>query len=661
MNVTELARRLKVTPNELREWLPRFGFDIGKKAIKIDNNIAQKIIQEWPKIKEQIDQEKKAAAPATPETEKVEQQPTSVSVPKQIRVRDLATKAQIPVNKVLSELIKNGVFTSINEKIDADTASIVGSELGIDVQQEEGEEGEEQMEQSEEEKKLEDTIKAQEEGKLEDRPPVTVVMGHVDHGKTRLLDTIRKSNTLEGEPGGITQHIGAYQVVRNDRILTFIDTPGHEAFTAMRSRGAKVADIAILIVAADDGVQPQTTEAYRIIQSAGLPFVVAINKIDKEGADPEKTKQELANQLGIIPEDWGGKTITTPISAINNTKIQELLDMLLLTSDSEGEDMKANPYTQAMGTIVESHINKSAGPVATVLVQNGTLRVGDPIVIKGKRYGKVRALRNYNGDEIEEASPSMPAQIVGLKIAPEIGDIMEVSEGEKLNKKDAKLNKKRPSEERPLPGQEKETAATLNIILKSDVLGSAEAVEESLEKINTDEVKVKIIDKPLGNVMDGDVKKAEAADAEIIGFNVKVPTSVESTIKERNVKVNTFSVIYELIDYVKQEMEKLLTPEYDRYDLGRLKVMALFRNEKNSQIVGGKVLEGTIKQDSKVEVTRGNEVIDQGKPVELKCGKEDVSSVEKDQECGIKYEGKPVIQEGDILQFYEEVKKEKSL
>lgn len=659
MNVTELARRLKVTPNELREWLPHFGFDIGKKAIKIDDNIAQKVIQDWPKIKEQIDQEKKAAVPTAPETEE-KGQPTSVSIPKYIRVRDFATKAQVPVNRILSELIKNGVFTSINEKIDADTASIVGSDLGIEVHQEE-EEGGEQMEQTDEEKKLENTLKDQEEEKLEERPPVIVVMGHVDHGKTRLLDTIRKSNTLEGEPGGITQHIGAYQAVRNNRILTFIDTPGHEAFTAMRSRGAKVADIAVLIVAADDGVQPQTTEAYRIIQSAGLPFVVAINKTDKEGAEPEKTKQELANHLGIVPEDWGGKTICTPISAANNTNIQELLDMLLLTSDSEGEDMRANPQAPAMGTIVESHISKSAGPVVTVLVQNGTLRVGDPIVIKGKRYGKVKALRNYKGEEIEEASPSMPAQILGLKIAPEMGDIMEVSEGEKLNKKDAKLNKKRPADNRPLPSPEQEGVTTLNIILKSDVLGSAEAVEESLEKINTEEVKVKIIDKSLGNILDGDIKKAEAANAEIIGFNVKVPPSVEHLIKEKNIKVNTFSIIYELIDYVKQEMEKLLTPEYEKHDLGRLKVLALFRTEKNSQILGGKVLEGDIKQDSKIEVVRDNEVIDHGKLVELKCGKEDVSNVEKDQECGIKYEGKPVIEEGDILQCYEEIKKEKSL
>jgi translation initiation factor IF-2 len=657
MNVTELARRLKVTPNELREWLPQFGFDIGKKAIKIDNNVAGKIIQEWPKIKEQIDKQKQAET-FKPESVKTEET-TVVHVPRYIRVKDFADLAGVPVNKVLAELMKNSVFTSINEKIDADTASIVGEDLGLEVRQEEEEEI--MDEQTEEEKKLEEILNKQKEGELEKRPPVIVVMGHVDHGKTKLLDTIRKTNTTEGETGGITQHIGAYQVERNDRTITFIDTPGHEAFTAMRSRGAKAADIAVLIVAADDGVKPQTLEAYKIIQAAGLPFVVAINKIDKEGADIGKVKQELANQLGVIPEDWGGKTICTPISAIEGTNIQDLLDMILLAADTQEEEMRADPSAAAMGTIIESHVNKSAGPVATVLVQNGTLKTGDPITIKRKRYGKVRALRNYKGEIIEQATPSMPAQILGLRIAPEIGDIMEVSEGEKVSKKESKIIKKRPQEEKIATMPEKEDVVTLNLIIKSDVLGSAEAVEESLEKINTDKVKVKIIDKGLGNIMDGDVKKAEASDAQIIGFNVKIPAQVEHLIKEKNVKVNTFSIIYELIDHVKEEMRKLMTPEYERIDLGRLKVLAVFRTDKDSQIVGGKVLEGTIKKDSKIEVTREGEVVGGGELTRLQSGKEDVSAVEENQECGIQYQGKPVIKEGDILQFYEEVEKEKAL
>jgi translation initiation factor IF-2 len=656
MNVTELARKLKVTPNELREWLPQFGFDIGKKAIKIDNNVAGKIIQEWPKIKEQIDRQKQAET-VKPEAVKTEEA-TVIHVPRYIRVKDFANMAGIPVNKVLAELMKNSIFTSINEKIDADTASIVGSDLGLEVKQKE----EEIMgEQTEEEKKLEEVLSKQKGGKLEKRPPVIVVMGHVDHGKTKLLDTIRKTNTTEGETGGITQHIGAYQVERNDRTITFIDTPGHEAFTAMRSRGAKAADVAILIVAADDGVKPQTTEAYKIIQSAGLPFVVAINKIDKEGADEGKVKQELANQLGIIPEDWGGKAICTPISAIQGTNIQDLLDMILLAADTQEEELKADPNATAMGTIIESHVNKSAGPVATVLVQNGTLRSGDPIVIKGKRYGKVRALRNYKGEIIEQATPSMPAQILGLRIAPEIGDIMEVSEGEKVSKKESKIIKKRPKEENVATMPEKEGTVTLNLILKSDVLGSAEAVEESLEKINTEEVKVKIIDKGLGNIMDGDVKKAEASDAQIIGFNVKIPAQVEHLIKEKDVQTHTFSIIYELIDYVKEEMRKLMTPEYERTDLGRLKVLSVFKTEKDNQIAGGKVLDGIIKKDSKVEVVREGEVIEQGQLTGLQSGKEDVSTVEENQECGIQYRGKPVIQKDDILQFYEEMEKEKKL
>ncbi|MFW5888268.1 MAG: translation initiation factor IF-2 [Patescibacteria group bacterium] len=656
MNVTELARRLKVTPNELREWLPQFGFDIGKKAIKIDNNVAGKIIEEWPKIKEEINKQKQTET-SKPEAVKMEAS-TVIKVPRYIRVKDFANMAGIPVNKVLAELMKNSIFASINEKIDADTASIVGSDLGLEVKQEE----EDIMgEQTEEEKKLEDVLNKQKDGNLTKRPPVIVVMGHVDHGKTKLLDTIRKVNTAEGETGGITQHIGAYQVEKNNRTITFIDTPGHEAFTAMRSRGAKAADIAVLIVAADDGVKPQTIEAYKIIQSAGLPFVVAINKIDKEGADEGRVKQELANQLGIIPEDWGGKTICTPISAIKGTNIQELLDMILLAADTQEEEMKANPEATAMGTIIESHVNKSAGPVATVLVQNGTLKSGDPIVIKGKRYGKVRALRNYKGEEIKQALPSTPAQILGLRIAPEIGDIMEVSEGEKVSKKESKIIKKRPKEENVATMPEKEGIVTLNLILKSDVLGSAEAVEESLEKINTEEVKVKIIDKGLGNIMDGDVKKAEASGAQIIGFNVKIPAQVEHLIKEKEVPVNTFSIIYELIDYVKGEMKKIMAPEYERTDLGKLKVLAVFKTDKDNQIVGGKVLEGEIKKDSRIEVLRDKEIVAHGELTRLQSGKEDVSTVEENQECGIQYQGKPVIQEGDILQFYKEEEKEKVL
>lgn len=659
MNVTELARRLKVAPQELRDILPQLGFDIGQKAIKVDNNIAQKILEEGNKIKEEIEKQRQAQTIQT-ETIKTEETPSTVHVPKFIRVRDFASLVGMPVNKVLAQLMQNGIFTSINEKIDADTASIVGSDLGIEVKQEEGKT---ESEQNKEEKKLADALSGEDKKNLQERPPVVVVMGHVDHGKTKLLDTIRKENTLGGEAGGITQHIGAYQAIRNDKPITFIDTPGHEAFTAMRGRGAKVADVAILIVAADDGVKPQTIEAHKIIEATGLPFVVAINKIDKESADVKKTKQELVNKLGIAPEEWGGKVICSPISALDGKGVQELLDMILLLDQTEAKDTKANPDAPAMGTIVESHVDKSAGPVATAIIQNGTLKVGDPIVIKDKRYGKVKALHNYKGNSIEKATPSMPAQILGLKIAPEVGDIMEVSDGERLGKRMGKIEKKRPQQEQVTAqiNGDHDDIKILNIILKSDVYGSAEAVEEALEKINTEEVKVKIVSKGLGNIMDGDIKKAEAADAEIIGFNIKVPTHIEQLKRERGVKVHTFSVIYELLDYVKNEMQQLTPTEYERKDLGRLKVLAVFRSDKESQIIGGRVLEGMAKRDAKIEVIRDKEILTTGKLIRLQSGKEDVATVDQDQECGIQYDGKPVIQEGDILQFYEEIEKGKEL
>ncbi len=656
MNVTELARRLNVTPQELRDFLPQLGFDIGQKAIKVDNNIAQKILEEGSKIKEKIDKQRQTQILPTevPKTEV----PKTIKVPTFIRVRDFASLIRLPVNKVLIQLMQNGIFTSINEKIDADTASIIGSDLGIEIKQQK-ESQETEPEQNEDEQKLADSLKAKDGETLQKKPPVIVVMGHVDHGKTKLLDTIRKKNTLKGEAGGITQHIGAYQAIRNNKPITFIDTPGHEAFTAMRGRGAKVADIAILIVAANDGVKPQTVEAYKIIESAKLPFVVAINKIDKEGADIEKTKQELVNKLGISPEEWGGKTICTPISAINGEGVQELLDMILLLTETGKQEIKANPNTAAIGTIVESHIDKSAGPIATAIIQNGTLRVNDPIVIKNKKYGKVRAVYNHKGELIKEATPSMPAQILGLKIAPEVGDIIQGDKGEQAGKKMAKIEKKRPQKEvvYSQANTENEDTKNLSLIIKSDVYGSAEAVEEALEKINTDKIKVKIISKGLGNIMDGDIKKAEAADAEIIGFNVKVPPHIEQLQRERGAKIHIFSIIYELIDYVKKEMQQITPQEYERKDLGKLKVLAVFKTNKNNQIIGGRILEGVAKRDAEIEVIRDKEIVVNGKLTQLQAGKEDVTTVEENQECGIQYDGKPVIQEGDTLQFYEKVEK----
>jgi translation initiation factor IF-2 len=653
MNVTELARILKVTPNDLKEKLPRMGFDIGFHAIKIDPKTAQMIIRDWPFLLRKLQAEDIEKNKVKKE-ESVKEVPVKkiVAIPAVMTVRDFAALTHIPVNKILAELMKNGVFASMNERIDFDTASIIGQSLDMEVSLDESA-GQEKINQSNE-KKIEDILSREKDGNLIIRPPVIVVMGHVDHGKTKLLDTIRTTNVAGGEHGGITQHIGAYQVVKNNRLITFIDTPGHEAFTAMRSRGARIADVAILVVAADDGVQPQTIEAYKIIQAAGLPFIIAINKIDKPGIDINKIKQDMVNKLGILPEDWGGKTVCAPISALKGTGINELLDLILLTADSDAKSMRANPDSKALGTVIESRIDKNSGPLASILVQNGTLRVGDQLTLHGKIYGKVRALKNYKGEDVKEALPSAPVKILGLKIAPAVGDVLEVGDGERIKGKIEKVSQNRSAIQMKNENDDNSEIKRLNLVIKSDVLGSAEAIEESLMKINTEEVKVKILHKSLGNIIEGDITRAVNSNAEIIGFNVKISPAIEALIREKNVKVHTFNIIYDLIDYVQSEMKKLEVPKFERIDLGRVKILKVFRTENKSQIVGGKVLDGQAKNGVRVEIMREKILVTQGKITKLQSGKMDTPFVEKDQECGMQYEGKPVIQEGDILQFFEE-------
>ena len=423
----------------------------------------------------------------------------------------------------------------------------------------------------------------------------------------------------------------------------------------MRSRGAKVADIAILVVAADDGVKPQTVEAFRIIEAAKIPYLVAMNKIDKPAADINKTKQELSTQLNITPEDWGGKIICAPISAKDGTGIEDLLDMVLLVAETEATSLKANPNTLAAGTVVESNVDKTAGPLATILVQNGTLHVGDQLCFNEVIYGKVKSLKNYKGEEISEAGPSTPAKILGLKISPAVGDILNVGEGEKVKTKNIKTSSRAAD---ILPSNSDDVSddkiPKVNVVIKTDFLGSAEAIEESLMKLNNEKVKVKIINKGLGYITEGDVKRAEDSNAKILGFNVRMAPAIETLVREKQVTVKLFSIIYDLIRYIKEEMQLLVKPEINRVELGRLKVLAVFRTENNSQIVGGKVLDGEIKNNSLIDVKRGDDFIVSGKLTRLQSGKQDVDTVSKDQEAGLKYEGKPVVVVDDILVVYRE-------
>jgi translation initiation factor IF-2 len=650
MNFTELARVLKISPAELRELLPEMGFGVGRRAIKVDKVIAKKIIKAWPSFIAQVEKQREAERALKKEEELEEKETKKIEIGKFIAVKDLATLADLPVNVVLKELMKNGVFVSMNEKIDFDSASIIGDSLGLEMILKKEDES---FNLDSGKETLSGIIGKEKKGELETRPPVIVVMGHVDHGKTKLLDAIRETDVAAGESGGITQHIGAYQVSRKDQKITFIDTPGHEAFTAMRSRGAKVADIAILVVAADDGVKPQTVEAFRIIEASKVPFIVAINKIDKEGADINRVKQELSSQLNITSEDWGGKIPCIPVSALKGEGVGDILDMLLLLAEMEEENLKANPSAKAVGTVVESHIDKGAGPVATVLVQNGSLRVGDQLCFNGLIYGKVKALKSYLFESIDTAEPSTPARVLGLKVLPEVGDILEVGQGEKLKTK--KIISKARSEQQFNPESEiEDDSSKLNLIIKADFLGSAEAIEESLMKINTKKVKVRIIHKGLGNIGEGDLKKAEDSGAQIVGFNVKTNPQVEDIVRDKGIKVNVFSIIYDLIEYVESEMKDIFKPDIVRRDIGQLEVLAVFRTEKDFQIIGGKVIDGQAESDVRADIWRKESFIDRGEILELQSGKQNVSLVENGQECGMKYKGQPLVQVGDTLRFYKE-------
>lgn len=659
MNVTELARKLKIPTSELLETLPQLGFDIGKRAIKIDERLAAKIIANWSKMTNEL-KEKKAAEKKSvlkEETAPTEKGKTKIQIPAVITVRDFATLVGQPISLILKELMKNGVFVSMNERIDFDTASIIGDDLGVEVVLKETETEKEVTYQE----KLKELLKEEKEEVFRPRPPIIVVMGHVDHGKTKLLDCIRKTNIVAEEAGGITQHIGAYQVVKNDRKITFIDTPGHEAFTAMRSRGAKVADIAILVVAADDSVKPQTIEAYKILEQEQIPVIVAINKIDKPEANIDKVKQDLSSLLNLVPEDWGGKTIMVPISAKTGQNVDELLEMILLVADMEKDKIRANPKKMAVGTIIESHIDKGEGPVATALVQTGTLKINDSICINQTLFGKVRAMKDWLGKNINEADPATPVKIIGFKVAPQVGDIMEaVCEIKGLEKK-FKPHKTEEMKAAKITAEEEEKEKEIkkfNLILKTDVLGSQEALLESLEKITHPDVQIKITGKGLGNVHETDVLRAEATNSVIYGFDVAVPQDIQKLARDKKVEIKTYRIIYELIDDVKAQIKKLLGHITVRKVIGKMEVLKIFRTEKNNMIVGGKVRAGKIQAAAKIKVFRKDEEIGQGVIKELQAGKETVSEVQEGQECGISFSGKPVIEKGDILEIYVEEEKE---
>ena len=670
MNVTELARKLRVHPKKLLEILPEFGFDIGGNAIKVDDRIAQNIMKSWRRIKSEMEKREEKEKAEQKELEKKMRQESgeTVEVPQSMTVSELAEILDMQTTRLIMELMKNGILATKNENIDRDTATLVAEELGYTVK--EAEEKDESEDQIEEHIEKLDSILADENSVK--RPPVIVVVGHVDHGKTKLLDAIRSSDVVSKEAGGITQHIGAYQVnwqnpnTKEKSALTFIDTPGHEAFTVMRSRGAKVADISILVVAADDSVKPQTIESINIIKAAKIPVVVAINKIDKEGADVEKVKVDLS-QHGIQCEKFGGDVPVVEISALQKKNIDKLLDVLLLVDEMGANDIKANPNRAAAGTVIEAHIDKGEGNVASVLVQAGTLRINDPLVINGKIYGKARAMKNDRGENLETATPSTPVRVLGFKVAPQVGDILDVGSVDGASKIDVKstrsLQTRAERTDTQIKNEDNDEVEknVLNVLVKADTLGSLEAVISSLSKIEHHEVGIRVVGKGLGNVTTDDVAKVESAKGLVCAFNVSIPFNIKEQLEEKGLKFIEHKIIYDLIDDVKVALESLLVSETIRIEMGRLKIKAIFRTEKNKMVVGGLVTKGKIELDSKADILRAGVIVGNGKITKLQIGKQDEKQVPEGTECGLQFEGKEKLQNDDVLQTYKEEIKVKKL
>ena len=654
MNTSVLARQLKVTTAELLEKLPSLGFDIGAKAIKIDDRLAPKIIDAWKRA-EKKEAFKKELSKVTEIRDKGKSDTNAiqkeVAIADTIIVKDMAQAMNLPVARLMAELMKNGVMVSLNEKIDFDTATIIAEDLGFKVIRQSTNESEQEISSKE---KLSELLSHRQSADA--KPPVVVVMGHVDHGKTKLLDAIRQTNVVASEAGGITQHIGAYQVTTHNRLITFLDTPGHEAFKAMRSRGGQIADIAILVIAADDGLQPQTLESLSVIQKEKLPFIIAINKIDKAGANLDRVKQELS-ELNLTPEDWGGTTICQPISALKKEGINELLDLILLVADME--NLKSGSEGAAIGTIIESNINKNEGPVATILVQAGTIRIGDMFIV-GNIPGKIKTLKDWTGKSVTSATPAMPVKILGLKQLPQVGEILEVVNDKKLYREKIKnlptSQLHRPTGVNKINSNEDNDADiySLNIIIKSDVLGSAEAIEESLNKIDIPGARVKILKKGLGLINESDILNASATNALVIGFHIKENKNIQSLAIEKKVTVLYFDIIYKLLEDLESRLKTLKIKKTIHKITGKLQVLAIFKAGKNNMIFGGKVVEGKVNKKCKIKVLKNGEVEAIGEIINLQAAKENVNEVVAGSEAGIEYNGEPIIAVGDILEFFEE-------
>lgn len=583
------------------------------------------------------------------EMERQRRQKLEITIPDEIQVGELAARLKVTAAEVIKRLMALGVMASVTEVIDYDTAAMVAMEIGAKVEKE--------VILTIEDRLIDDSEDNDEN--LQERSPVVVVMGHVDHGKTSLLDAIRHANVTSTEAGGITQHIGAYRVMVNDRPITFLDTPGHEAFTSMRARGAQVTDIAILVVAADDGIMPQTVEAINHAKAAGVSIIVAINKMDKDTANPDKVKQELT-EYELVPEEWGGDVICVPVSAVTKQGIDTLLEMVQLVADMK--ELKANPDRLAKGTVIEAKLDKGRGPVATVLVQNGTLRTGD-VIIAGTALGRVRVMLDDHGQHVEEAGPSVPVEITGLAEVPSAGDTFNAVEDERLARELVEQRRHEQKEEafksyqkvtldnlfsQIAEGEMKE----LPIIVKADVMGSVEAVRQSLEKISNEEVRVRVIHGAVGAVSESDVMLAEASNAIIVGFNVRPDPVAKENAEQSGVEIRLYRIIYDAIEDVTAAMKGMLAPKYKDVDLGRAEIRQVYKITGVGVVAGCYVLDGKITRNANIRVVRDGIIIADDKLSSLKRFKDDVREVASGYECGMTMEKFNDIKEGDILEAY---------
>lgn len=580
-----------------------------------------------------------------------EAEKTTIEIEDTITVGDLAEKLLIPATKLIGELFKNGVMVTVNERIDFDTAQIIVGELSLEV---------ELTKKVEEQKIGKNRAKRELSDKAETRPPVVAVMGHVDHGKTSLLDAIRGSDVTKGEAGGITQHISAYQVEHNKRMITFLDTPGHEAFAALREHGAQLTDVVIIVVAADDGVKPQTLEAIRFAQKAGVKIVVAINKVDKPGADLNHVKQQLAEH-NLQTEEWGGDTVTVPVSAKTKEGVDKLLDMVLLVADVE--ELKADTDVPATGLVIEAHMEQGRGPIAVALVESGQLQAGQ-FVVAGSTYAKVRNLETMQKQPMKFAGPSTPAVITGFKNLPEFGDEFQVVATEKeariLTEQLARANKSEnsmgvdTSHELMRMINRNMNVQELPIVVKADVKGSLTSVVDSLKTLENEEVSVRVVSSGVGDVNENDLHLAHTSGAIIYGFNVGMPTTVKQHASRDKLSIKLYSVIYELIDDVKERLTELLVPEVVETSLGRLLIKGVFNTTKTDIICGGEVTKGKLSLPAFARITRGEEVLAEAELVGLKKGPQEVKEAVEGDMCGLqlKTSSKVLVEEGDRIEFF---------